>query len=335
MDPLSDVLRAVRLSGAYFFKAEAVAPWGAINKDGQEVRERLLPGVEHVMSYHILVEGRAWASLEGQAPFALLPGDVVVFPHGDGHFLSSDPAGRPDPARHLVRLARYPETVRVGVGAPDAVFVCGFLACDRWPFNPLLASLPRVLHVQGLRSGWLSLFVSQVLEESASASAGAATVLARSAELMFIEVLRQHAGSLGPGQGGWLAGIADGVVGRAIAELHADPRRDWTLESLAAAVATSRSVLAERFTRMVGQPPMQYLAAWRMQLAAGMLAAGTHKIASVAAGVGYESEAAFSRAFKRATGHAPGAWRSRPKAAHAPLAAADSLTEVRQRVALT
>lgn len=310
MDPLSDVLRNVRLSGAFFYRVEATSPWSVEADDARTLRPQVMPDAEHLMSYHILLAGRAYGNLPGERPVELAPGDVLVFPHGDAHFMSSEPGWRANIARFGTRPARYPETVRLGHGAtPDATFVCGFLGCDRLPFNPLLASLPRRLHAHGMREGAITTFASQVVEETRRGNAGAATVLTRFAELMFIEVLRHHIGTLPPGGRGWLAGLADPVVGGALTRLHAEPARAWTLEALAAQVAVSRSVLAERFARLVGQPPMQYLAAWRMQLAAGMLSGTGAKVAAVAATVGYESEAAFSRAFKKATGHSPGAWR--------------------------
>jgi AraC-like DNA-binding protein len=316
MDPLSDVLRAVRFSSAVFYKVEATAPWSAIADSADRLLADLHPGAEHLISYHIVVDGHGWAMPEGGAPLELRAGDVILFPHGDPHAMSSEAGRRPNPDRDGVHAGRYPGTVRLGTGPRvDTTFVCGFFGCDRSPFNPLIASLPRVLHVSGLREGWLPVFAAEVVRESGRGNAGAEAVLARAAELMFMDVLRHHLRTVGPGESGWLAGLADPVVGGALARLHAEPSHAWTLDALAAAVASSRSVLAERFTRIVGQPPMQYLAAWRMQLAAGMLASGAAKVAAVAAGVGYESEAAFSRAFKRATGVAPSVWRAGGKQA--------------------
>ncbi len=312
MDPLSDVLRAVRLSGAFFYRVEAMSPWSAHAIGAQELRADVMPDAEHLIAYHILTSGRCFAGLIGETPVEMLPGDVILFPHGDPHHMSSMGGRLMNPQRVGAHAARYPQIVRLGGGTtPDATFVCGFLGCDRLPFNPLLASLPRRIHARGLRDGVVARFADQVVEESQKGNAGAAEVLTRLAELMFVEVVRHHAVSMGEGQSGWLAGLADGVVAGALARLHAEPSRAWTIESLASEVGVSRSTLAERFTRLVGHPPMQYLAAWRMQLAAGLLTPGRAKVATIAASVGYESEAAFSRAFKRATGVAPGAWRSR------------------------
>jgi transcriptional regulator GlxA family with amidase domain len=187
--------------------------------------------------------------------------------------------------------------------------VCGFLGCDARPYNPLLAALPRSVVVRGIATGWLAEFPRQVVAEAWQNRAGGDTMLTRMAELMFVEMVRRYSEELSPQQTGWLAGLRDSLVAAALAELHARPAHPWTLADLARAVATSRTVLSERFVQTVGLPPIQYLTEWRLQLAAEQLAGGSKKVAAVAAEVGYESEAAFSRAFKRRTGHAPAGWR--------------------------
>ena len=305
-DPLSDVLRAVRLDGAFFYAVEASEPWSVEAVAAKELTPRVLPGAEHLISYHILTSGRCWGGLTGGPAVPLAPGDVIVFPHGDGHVMSSDPKLHSKPATP----GRFPETVTIGNGGEvAATLVCGFLGCDRRPFNPLLSTLPRQLHLPGLSSGWLQSFARQVVEESQARRVGGDSVLTRLAELMFVEVLRRYIETLPPEQRGWLAGLRDDAIGRALGLLHGDPAHAWTLDELAARVAMSRSAFADRFTTLVGQPPMQYLAHWRMQLAAGRLAAGSAKVAAIAEQVGYESEEAFSRAFKRLMGVSPGAWR--------------------------
>ena len=308
-DPLSDVLRAVRLDGAFFYAVQASEPWSVEAVAAKELTPRVLPGAEHLISYHILTSGRCWGGLTGEPAVELAPGDVIVFPHGDRHVMSSDPKLRSVPATP----GRFPETVTLGDGGEvAATFVCGFLGCDRRPFNPLLSTLPRQLHLPGLSSGWRQSFARQVVEESQARRAGADSVLTRLAELMFVEVLRRYVETLPPGQRGWLAGLRDDAVGRALGLLHGDPAHPWTLDELAAGVAMSRSAFADRFTTLVGQPPMQYLAQWRMQLAAGRLATGKAKVGAIAEEVGYESEEAFSRAFKRLMGVSPGVWRRGP-----------------------
>ncbi len=314
MDPLSDVLRVVRLNGAYFYAVEASGPWRVETVAATELSPRVLPDAEHLISYHILTEGRCFGGIPGQEPVEMLPGDVIVFPQGDAHMMASAPIPTRDMTTYGPTRARYPETVRLGDGGRrETAFVCGFLGCDRRPFNPLLATLPRRLHVRGLSQGWLGSFTRQVVEESRAERAGAELVLTRLAELMFIEVLRRYLEGLPAEQTGWLAGLRDPVVGQALALLHARPGHAWTLAELARAVAGSRSRLAQRFTYLLGHPPMQYLTRWRMQVAANLLSQSGAKIAAVAAEVGYESEAAFSRAFKKATGLSPGGWRTRRK----------------------
>jgi AraC-like DNA-binding protein len=309
MDALSDLLRVVRLDGAFFYAVEAAEPWIVESAPAQELRPRILPTAEHLISYHILTAGHCYARLIGEDPVELLPGDVLVFPHGDANVMSSGLSVR-SPGVQTSFADRYPHTVVLGMGGPSAAsFVCGFLGCDSRPFNPLLAALPRLLHMRGMSSAWLDGFARRLTEEARLGRPGADGVLTRLAELMFVELLRRYLEELPPGQTGWLAGLRDELVGRVLTLLHARPAHQWTLESLAREAASSRSAVAKRFAELVGQPPMQYLAQWRMQLAANLMIRSGAKIATIASEVGYDSEAAFSRTFKKATGHAPGAWR--------------------------
>lgn len=318
MDPLSDVLRAIRVDGAYFYAVEAGAPWRVHAAAATELRPRILPHAEHLISYHIVTEGSCWAGVRGGEMVELRAGDVIVFPHGKPHVLASSPDTRAPVMEENGVPDRYPHLFRLGgTDEPKTSFVCGFLGCDRRPFNPLLATLPDCLHLRGLSPEWIRMLSQEVVTESQQARAGSDSVLTRLAELMFIQVVRQYLETLPEEQTGWLAGLRDPLVGRALVELHARPAHDWTLAELAAAVAGSRSKLAERFTELVGQPPMQYLTQWRLQLAAGLLCRNGAKVSAVAAQVGYASEAAFSRAFKKATGVSPGSWRGRGEGAAA------------------
>jgi len=311
MDVLSDLLRVVRLDGAYFYPVEAAAPWCVVSARASELAPRILPGAEHLISYHVLIKGSCFAGLAGEEQVELLAGDVIIFPHGDSTVMSSARGLEIGAGTNSKSPARYPETVLLGEhGLQRTSFVCGFLGCESRPFNPLIAALPRLLHVRGMLDSWAGGFTRQLVEESRHQRAGSDTVLTRLAELMFIEVLRRYLADLPAGQSGWLAGLRDETVGRALSLLHGRPERNWTLANLAREVASSRSNLARRFTELVGQPPMQYLANWRMQVAANLLVQRTDKVATIAAEVGYDSEAAFSRAFKKSTGHAPGAWRA-------------------------
>src|SRR3982751_5015796 len=205
MDPLSDLLRMVRLDGAYFYAVEAAAPWIVESAHASDLKPQILPASEHLISYHILTGGSCYAHLMGQEPVEIVAGDVIVFPHGDANVMSS---GRDLRAPGVTTSFpdRYPKTVVLGNGGPPAAsFVCGFLGCDRRPFNPLLAALPRLMHMRGMSAGWLGGFTRQLTEESQLGRAGADTVLTRLAELMFIEVLRRYLDGLPPGQTGWLA----------------------------------------------------------------------------------------------------------------------------------
>lgn len=309
MDPLSDVLRVVRFEAAYFYGVEASEPWSVASPPSSQIKSRILPTAEHLISYHFVTEGRAFGGLTGGEMVELNAGDVIVFPHGDSHVMSSASGMQADPENYHVP-DRYPNTVLLGEGGHRTTsFVCGFFGCDLRPFNPLLASLPRQMHLRCMPTAWLGGLTRQVTEESRLGRPGADTVLTRLAELMLIELLRRYLDELPPGRTGWLAGLRDEVVGRSLALLHAHPGAPWTLAELAREVSSSRSRLAERFALLVGQPPMQYLTQWRMQVAANLLVEEDAKVAAVGGRVGYDSEAAFSRAFKQATGQAPGAWR--------------------------
>ena len=310
MDPLSDVLRAVRLDSTFFYVVEATEPWSASVAPARELVPRVLPDAEHLMAYHIVTAGSCWMGCEGDEQVLLQPGDAIVFPHGDAHFASARRGHRVDSGRYNHAPSHPLETIRLGPSSGARVsLVCGYLGCDARPYNPLLSALPRSVHVRGIAGGWLAEFPRQVVAEAWQSRAGGTTMLTRMAELMFVEVVRRYTEELSPRQAGWLAGLRDAVVAPALAALHAQPAHGWTLAELARVAATSRTVLTERFSQTVGLPPMQYLTEWRLQLAAEQLATGSRKVAAVGAEVGYESEAAFSRAFKRRTGYAPAAWR--------------------------
>ncbi len=318
-DALSDVLKTVRLTGATFFDVVAKAPWVAESPPCDVILPKILPDAEHLIAYHVVTEGRCFANIVGEEPIALEAGEVIVFTKGDAHVLSSSPGLRAEPrtagALDGMITSQLPFLINYGEEGPTtAKFVCGFLACDARPFNPLLESLPPVIKSgdpQGGDKGWLGQFIRLATMESADKRAGGESVLAKLSELMFIEVIRRHLEALPPEQAGWLAGLRDPFVGKALSLMHAAPAQDWTIEDLAKEVGLSRSVLAERFSDLVGMPPMQYLANWRMQIASGLLSGGSANIATVAAEVGYGSEASFSRAFKKLVGMPPSEWRRR------------------------
>lgn len=314
-DVLSDVLRTVRLTGSVYYDYELSSPWVAQAPASREIAGLVMPGAQRVIECHLIARGSCWGHAVGDEPVRLLQGDLIVFPQGDAHVLSSAPGLRAerDMTTHVRSGAPLPLFFEFGGGGPDrARVICCFMGCDERPYNPLLSALPRVIHVKAAESqgtaGWLGKLLSLAASESGSGRAGGENILSRLSELLFVETIRQYLETLPPAETGWLAGLRDPVVGQALAALHGEPSSDWTVERLARGVGASRSVLAERFTGMVGQPPMQYLALWRMQLASRLLLEGG-AISNVASAVGYQSEAAFSRAFKKLVGQAPSEWR--------------------------
>lgn len=324
VDVLSDVLRTVRLTGALFFPLQASSPWADEIPEATVFAPAVLPGAQHVVSYHIVTQGACWATLCDSPPVRLEAGDIFVVPHGDPYVMSNAPGMRSEaPADAVLSFFREmaagsaPPVVTEGGGGPErADLVCGFLACDIRPFNPVLETLPRLVHLQRTVAAHdhLRHLIEFALAESWQPRSGTRCVLLRLSEVLFVEVVRRYLDELGSGQTGWLAGLRDPIVGRALALLHDRPAESWTLERLAKEIGASRSVLADRFAQFVGQPPMRYLGNWRMQLAARLLSDRSAKIAAIARGVGYDSEAAFSRGFKKIVGVAPATWRRRSTA---------------------
>ena len=319
-DPLSDVLRTVKLKGALFFLVDATSPWCVDVPRASDFAAIILPGARHIVSYHVVVEGHGVASVRGSGPVAFDTGDIIVFPHGDPYLMSSAPGVRPelDHEQTLqffrdLAAGRLPFVIPEGGGSPPrGKFICGFLGSDLSPFNPLFATLPRLLHIRrprGAKADLLDQLVGLAMAEMRTPRAGGDSIRLGLSELMFVELLRRHLENLSPDRPGWLAGLRDPIVGRALAQLHAEPARDWTLDALARASGVSRSVLAERFGSRVGETPMRYLTLWRMQVAARLLTDGGSKVAAVGEQVGFRSESAFSRAFKKATGLSPAGWR--------------------------
>ena len=322
-DVLSDVLRCVRLTGSMLFLVEAQSPWMSWAPETEAFRPVVLPTSQHLISYHIVTQGNCWAGLRDAPPQRLEKGDVLVVPHGDAYYLADPPdteaAYGPEEAVAFFRSMAAGEMPSIvnegGDGGESTQFICGFLGCDRRPCNPVLDALPAMVHLRAATRSTdrMHHLIEFALCELREPSPGGRGVLLRLAELMFVEVVRRHLETIADeAQTGWLAGLHNPVVARTLSLLHGAPARRWTLEGLATQVGTSRSVLAERFAHFVGQPPMRYLTQWRMQLATRLLAEpGTRKVGMVAKAVGYESEAAFSRAFKKCVGIAPAAWRLR------------------------
>lgn len=324
-DPLSDVLRSVRLRGAVFYYVSFAGDWAAETPASPLLASALMPGADHVLAYHLFVRGEGWAAVDGAPPVRMGEGDIVMFPRGDTHMLSSAPGlraqaddsdwrftTRNDPKP--IPVAYHRGVLRPGSAGPAdgarTVVVCGFVACDTRPFNPLVEALPAVMHLRAGELGpWTTQLLDQAVAESREHRAGSDAVLERASEFVFVDAARRYLDSLPPGSAGWLGALRDRHVGQAIRLMHERPTEPWSLEDLSRQVGLSRSVLHERFVDLTGQAPMQYLAHWRMQLGASLLRQGQAKVATIAQDVGYESEAAFARAFKRITGQPPAAWR--------------------------
>lgn len=327
LDTLSDVLRRIHLRGTLLFHVAGQPDWVVEAPPASQIAAAVMPGAGHVMAYHVVVAGSCWGAVAGEPPVHAGRGDVLVYARGDAHVLASAPGMRAGYAVNPFFVSaseRAPFFLRVrgsevtpshpgaAAAADETTLVCGFFGCDAQPFNPLLSNLPRLLHVRDQGDEDRSLiagFIRTAVFESSSRRPGGEAVLERLSEMMFVDLLRSYLDGLPGDQTGWLAGLRDRFVGRALALLHERPAHRWTVDALADRVGLSRSALHERFLLFIGRPPMQYLNAWRMQLAADLLAHTDTNVVAVALQVGYESEAAFVRAFKKSTGLPPGQWR--------------------------
>ena len=316
MDPLSDVLKSVRLEGAVYLNGEFTAPWCIRGECAlPSVRQRLA-GAEHVAFFHFLTEGSCSVRLvDGGETLKATAGDVLLFPQESRHLMGSDL--HLAPMENDASLAPPPELdpelfhMRHGGGGAATRFVCGYLALDRSLFRALFQALPPILRIpvgDGPSAALLRELLRAAVSESFAERPGSGSTLAKLADLLFVEALRRYVQSLPPGGKSWIAGLRDPRVGRVLALLHRDPHRAWTVDELARQVALSRSALAKRFASLVGEPPMQYLIRWRLALAAQRLRAG-EPILRIAERSGYDSEATFSRAFKREFGLPPASWR--------------------------
>ncbi|HEV2237295.1 MAG TPA: AraC family transcriptional regulator [Ktedonobacterales bacterium] len=333
MDVLSDTLRVVRLAGAVFFTARMAGPWAVTSPPGRDLAGSLGLPAECVTYFHVLIEGHCFVALPDHPPIPLGAGDVVILPHGAAHIMANDARVAPVPLTALVpplTSERIPELV-AGTAGDVSRLICGYLHCDQ-RFNPLMGALPEVIVVsnsapearrQSIGNGarpngrvvvmpsgeWLATTLRYTIDEANGAGPGNAMMMGRLAEILFVEVLRRYMRELPDTQLGWLAGVKDPIVGQALHLLHSEPERDWTVEELARALAVSRSTLADSFTALIGEPPIRYLALWRMQLARQLLRQTTLSVGAVAGRVGFTSEAAFNRAFKRHAGQPPALWR--------------------------
>jgi AraC-like DNA-binding protein len=313
LDVLHEVLSRIRLAGAIFLRAEYTAPWACESPTAGELQRLLQCNARRLVLFHIIAEGSCWIKLNGGQQLEASEGDVVVLPYADQHAMGVAEHTSPVPISSLLPALPWDElpVIRQGGGGGRTTMVCGYLHCDAPMFEPVVNALPRVFVVRppsGPAADWIHASISYALDAPGTASAKAELTL-RLPELLFREVLRLYVESEPPQLSGWLAALDDPIAGQALTELHSEPARAWTLDELAGRTACSRSTFSERFTRLVGRAPMQYLAELRLQLAAQLLRETTLGVAAVAYRVGYESEAAFSRAFKRAMGKPPALWR--------------------------
>jgi len=328
MDVLSEVLKAVALQGAVFYNAEFSAPWGFHAPPSQQIAPRLAPEGGHVIMFHLLTEGRGTARLGGEV-LSLEAGDIVVFPHGDAHVLENgmqSPAIRPSHNLNRV-LGLGLRVTRSGGGGEVTRFVCGYMACDPRLSRMVLSGLPPLFKVRirdDAGGRWLESSIRFSVDEAGADRPGGAALMAKLSEVLFVETLRRYVAQWPEGRAGWLAGARDPEVGRALALIHRRPAHPWTLADLAKESGVSRSVLAERFRQFMQQPPMAYLTQWRLQIAARTLASSSRSVADIASEVGYESEPAFNRAFKRTFGLPPARFRLQARSQVTPGSSRDS-----------
>ncbi len=316
VDLLSDLLDRMNLSGMVLFRAEFREPWSVLTPNSAQLAKVLPFRTEHIIPFHVIATGGCWLEMPDSEPVWLTAGDAVLLPYGDSHRLGGRDIAKPVQVGHLLPHPPWREMVVVehgGEGTQTSI-ICGFLQCDELLFHPFLRHLPALLHVSpdtSAEDAWLAGTIRHTANEAGRAGPGARSMLPRLTELMFVEILRKHMHSLSKDEVGWFAAFNDPVVGAGLKCLHATPSEDWSVESLARQVGVSRTVLADRFKHFLDQPPMQYLAQWRLQLAAQALKSSELPIKVIADQSGYESEAAFGRAFKRHFGAPPGDWRKR------------------------
>lgn len=316
-DWLSDLLQTVRLSGAAFFVWEVGWPFVRPVADGSTFADVMTPRAQTMVSFHAVLSGTCFAATATSSPIALGPGDVLLVPQGHAYVMSDTPTplpGRWDTAAAhdffgQMAAGALPAVIRQGEGRTRTDVVCGFLGCDLWPFNPVLAALPPLLRIPATATGLLQPALDRAVAASRSSGPGARQALLRLGECLFIDILRCCSSEPRSDAQGWLTAFRHPDTSRALQLLHENPAHRWTLRELAACCHRPRSRLAEAFSQIVGLPPMQYLARWRVQLAARALVEGTATVEAVAREVGYGSPAAFRRAFKRITGCSPDEYR--------------------------
>jgi len=334
MDILSEVLKIVRLNGGLFFTTECSSPWSVSTPSASQLGKLMDTKAECITLFHILVEGKCWMVPENQKPFLIDSGSLVIFPHSPEHVMCSDRSLTPISITSLLPFSEEGDVpkLKLGSNGEKAKLICGYLQCDQ-RFNPLIGALPEVLVIspedgclwnhaanklnpplpnmmQREAGDWLDSTLKYMENEASDGGSGSLAMTVRLAEILFLEVLKRYMHQLPMKSHGWLASIKDREIGLALRLLHARPHHKWSISELAKEVGASRSGLTKRFTDFVGEPPIKYLTGWRMQLAKHLLLQPGQSIQQVSFQVGYESDEAFSRAFKRYIGEPPASWRA-------------------------
>ncbi|HVC31452.1 MAG TPA: AraC family transcriptional regulator [Steroidobacteraceae bacterium] len=314
MDALSELLRVIRLTGTAFIDAELTAPWAIQTPPPSVLAARLAPGARKIIPYHLVSEGGCFIEVKGQPPIQVEAPEVVLFPHGDVHVLSSAPGLEPlqITTEAVIRLTR-PDSIaraRYGGNGTKTRLICGFFACEELLSGQLIQRLPHVMRCKLAADSSATLLLRSLAPTKGGASPGSGAVMGKLAELLFVDAVRLFVEDKS-NDDGWLAGLRDRYASQAIALIYAKPDAPWTLGSLAKAVGLSRTALAEHFARCTGVPPMQFLAQWRLRLAAEALRHTDRPIKNVAENAGFSSTAAFTRAFGREFGASPASWRGK------------------------
>jgi AraC-like DNA-binding protein len=311
-DPLGEALHSMRMSSSFYSRCEFTAPWGLE-----------LPAFRDYLMFHIVTSGRCWLEVEGAEPCLLQPGDLALVPHGEGHRLASEPgapAAKLFDLPHQLLSERY-EIIRQDGGGALTTLLCGVIRFDQPAARHLVGILPRLIRVEAWSSPeqeWIQSTLRFMVAEARALRPGGETIVTRLADILVIQAIRAWIAQAPAAQTGWLGALRDRQVGRAVAALHREPARPWTVATLASEAAMSRSAFAARFTDLVGETPMHYVARWRMHVAHTWLQEDGAALGELAFHLGYRSEAAFSRAFKRFVGVPPGAVRRAPVLAHGP-----------------
>jgi AraC-like DNA-binding protein len=314
-DPLSDVLRVIRLSGAMFIRLRLSAPYSLDALDSDSLRNGFAPGSDHVLPFHLITQGPIWFNIADEQPVRLDEGDIIVLPRGSGHALSDQPGVESLPvSAYQSKIAGSPPMLVWDGPGPEARVLCGFFRCQGRLYNPLLDALPAVMVIRrdASRTPWLMAMLERTFDETLENRQGGAALVERLTSLLFMEVVQRYLDD--NAADGWLAALSDPVVGKALRLMHDKPTHPWSVDELAKQAGVSRSVLADRFVEHVSMSPIRYLTGWRMELAAARLLETGDSLAEIAADVGYESESSFSRAFKRYVGQPPAAWRDAKRA---------------------